>query len=84
MKWIVPRAPSGSPAVGVRSFFLGMWLGRAGYWLATLFGPETVTTYAGLALGVIPWPGLYSPSAGLRPVAVPALVPVTSAFVGRP
>lgn len=34
-------------------FFLGMWLGATGYWLATLLGPATVTNYANLALGVI-------------------------------
>ncbi|MER6945998.1 hypothetical protein ABT294_18395 [Nonomuraea sp. NPDC000554] len=34
-------------------FFLGMWLGATGYWLATLLGPATVQDYAPLALGVL-------------------------------
>ncbi|MEV2270989.1 hypothetical protein [Nonomuraea africana] len=34
-------------------FFLGMWLGSTGYWLATLLGPETVKNYASLALGAL-------------------------------
>ncbi|MEU8246836.1 hypothetical protein [Nonomuraea sp. NPDC048916] len=34
-------------------FFLAMWLGSTGYWLATLLGPETVKNYAGLAIGAL-------------------------------
>ncbi|WP_433258634.1 hypothetical protein ACQPYK_24200 [Streptosporangium sp. CA-135522] len=34
-------------------FFVAMWLGATGYWLATLLGPVTVTNYATLTLGVL-------------------------------
>ena len=34
-------------------FFLGMWLGSTGYWLAKLLGPATVKNYASLAIGAL-------------------------------
>ncbi|GAA0925538.1 hypothetical protein GCM10009560_27060 [Nonomuraea longicatena] len=34
-------------------FYLGMWLGVAGYWLVTLLGPATVENYATLAIGAL-------------------------------
>ncbi|MFI6801099.1 hypothetical protein [Streptosporangium canum] len=65
-------------------FFLAMWLGATGYWLATLFGPATVKNYTILAIGALIVAGFVHAS---RQRVYGRLLsrlspPVTYAFVG--
>ncbi|MER5325282.1 hypothetical protein [Streptosporangium roseum] len=82
----VDRAQNAVRKFGRRGayFFLAMWLGATGYWLATLFGPATVRNYAIPAIGALTVAGFVYASrqqvygrllARLSP-------PVTWAFVG--
>jgi hypothetical protein len=65
-------------------FFLGMWLGSTGCWLAMLLGPETVNNYVNLALGALTVAGfIYISRQRVYDRLLSRLAfPVTYAFVG--